>query len=122
MSEDDRSGPSARQKQGDYPRRDFFHTDYVPTPPHVANPSPLGLGAFGVTAFVLSCFNANFTVAGGSPPSIEIGLAFFYGGICQILAGQWEFKAGHTFEATVFTSYGGFWISFGVIMVLGKRT
>ncbi|CED83761.1 GPR1/FUN34/yaaH [Phaffia rhodozyma] len=42
-------------------------------------------------------------------------MAFAYGGLCQLLAGMWEFAAGNTFGATAFSSYGGFWISFGFI-------
>src|SRR5262249_5020705 len=30
----------------------------------------------------------------------------------QLLAGMWEFRAGNTFGAVAFTSYGAFWISF----------
>jgi uncharacterized protein len=48
-----------------------------------------------------------------------VGLALFYGGIAQICAGMWEFKTGNTFGATAFTSYGAFWLSFGVIFVPG---
>jgi succinate-acetate transporter protein len=30
---------------------------------------------------------------------------------------MWEFKTGNTFGATAFSSYGGFWLSFGAIFV-----
>jgi len=74
-----------------------------------ANPAPLGLCAFALTTFVLSAANAGlFTGA-----TIVIGLAFFYGGLAQVLAGMWEFKAGNTFGATAFTSYGAFWLAVG---------
>ncbi|KAI8453823.1 GPR1/FUN34/yaaH family-domain-containing protein, partial [Phakopsora pachyrhizi] len=35
------------------------------------------------------------------------------------LAGMWEFAVGNTFGATAFSSYGGFWISFGCIFIPG---
>jgi len=74
---------------------------------NVVNPAPLGLSAFALTTFVLSAANANlFTGA-----EIVIGLALFYGGLCQLLAGMWEFKMGNTFGATAFSSYGGFWLA-----------
>jgi succinate-acetate transporter protein len=77
-----------------------------------ANPAPLGLCAFALTTFVLSAANAGwFTGA-----SIVIGLAFFYGGLAQMLAGMWEFRAGNTFGATAFTSYGAFWIAVGATL------
>jgi succinate-acetate transporter protein len=73
----------------------------------VANPAPLGLCGFALTTFVLSCANAGFIAS----PEVVLGLAFFYGGLAQMLAGMWEFKTGNTFGATAFTSYGAFWIS-----------
>jgi len=42
-------------------------------------------------------------------------MALGVGGLCQLLAGMWEFAAGNTFGATAFSMYGGFWISFGAI-------
>jgi succinate-acetate transporter protein len=80
------------------------------TLPTVANPAPLGLAAFALTTFVLSMFNAGLLGAGGEP--IVLGLALAYGGLAQLLAGMWEFRAGNTFGATAFTSYGAFWLSF----------
>src|SRR5258708_12370321 len=78
----------------------------------VANPAPLGLSAFALTTFVLSSANAGFFKGG----SIVLGLALFYGGLVQLLAGLQEFKAGNTFGATAFFSYGGFLLSVGVIL------
>jgi succinate-acetate transporter protein len=75
----------------------------------IVNPAPLGLSAFALTTFVLSAANAQLFTG----ESIVIGLALFYGGLVQILAGMWEFKVGNTFGATAFSSYGAFWIAFG---------
>jgi succinate-acetate transporter protein len=46
-----------------------------------------------------------------------MGLAMFYGGLVQLLAGMWEFKTGNTFGALAFSSYGGFWMSFAALSV-----
>jgi uncharacterized protein len=81
--------------------------------PAVANPAPLGLSAFALTTFVLSSANAGYI----SAPNIVVGLALFYGGIVQLIAGIQEFRAGNTFGATAFCSYGGFWLAIGVIFV-----
>jgi len=43
-------------------------------------------------------------------------MAFFYGGLCQLLAGMWEFACGNTFGGTALSSYGGFWLSYAVIL------
>src|SRR5437016_12669008 len=81
----------------------------------VANPGPLGLSAFALTTFVLSSANAGLFTG----DKIVIGLALFYGGIAQLLAGMWEFRTGNTFGATAFTSYGAFWLSFAAIFIPG---
>ena len=84
-----------------------------------ANPAPLGLCGFALTTFVLSCVNAGFIIPQGIGTTIVIGLALFYGGLAQMLAGMWEFKAGNTFGATAFTSYAAFWLSFAAIFIPG---
>jgi len=73
----------------------------------IANPAPLGLCGFAMTTFVLSAANAHMF----SGATVFLGLAFFYGGLAQLLAGMWEFKTGNTFGATAFTSYGAFWLA-----------
>ncbi|MDN5794579.1 MAG: acetate uptake transporter [Intrasporangium sp.] len=75
---------------------------------HIADPAPLGLGAFALTTFVLSFVNTGlFHVE-----PVVFGLALAYGGLAQLCAGMWEFAKGNTFGATAFSSYGAFWISF----------
>jgi uncharacterized protein len=74
-----------------------------------ADPGPLGLAAFALTTFVLSVFNAGLVSSAGTP--VVLGLALFYGGIVQLLAGMWEFRTGNTFGAVAFCSYAGFWLS-----------
>jgi succinate-acetate transporter protein len=75
---------------------------------HIADPAPLGLGAFALTTFVLSVVNTDMVKA----EPVVFGLALAYGGIAQFAAGIWEFAKGNTFGATAFCSYGAFWISF----------
>jgi succinate-acetate transporter protein len=78
-----------------------------------ADPAPLGLAAFALTTFILSGHNATFI-----PDLIWVGLALFYGGLVQLLAGMWEFKNQNVFGATAFSTYGGFWMSLGIFVVL----
>ncbi len=75
---------------------------------HLADPGPLGLGAFALTTFVLSVVNAGLVDA----EPVVFGLALAYGGIAQFGAGLWEFAKGNTFGATAFCSFGAFWVSF----------
>ncbi len=82
----------------------------------IADPGPLGLAAFALTTFVLSCVNANLVP--DSVADVFLTLGLFYGGLAQLLAGMWEFKKGNTFGATAFTSYGAFWISLSSMVYL----
>jgi uncharacterized protein len=78
-----------------------------------ADPAPLGLAAFALTTFLLSGHNASWI-----PDAIWIGPALFYGGLCQLLAGMWEFRNRNVFGATAFSTYGGFWLGLGSVVVL----
>jgi uncharacterized protein len=82
-----------------------------------ADPAPLGLAGFALTTFLLSGHNASFI-----PDLIWVGPALFYGGLCQLLAGMWEFRNRNVFGATAFSTYGGFWMSFGAYVVLASTT
>lgn len=82
-----------------------------------ANPAPLGLSAFALTTFVLSLINVNTRSIGH--PNIVVALAYGYGGLVQLLAGMWEMAVGNTFGATALSSYGGFWLSFAIILTPG---
>lgn len=93
----------------------------------LADPGPLGLAAFALTTFVLSTANAGILPKAAEP--VVFGLALFYGGIVQVLAGLWEYAKGNTFGATAFCSYGAFWMAFWYLvthavpmMVAGKAT
>lgn len=82
----------------------------VTGPASFADPGPLGLAAFAMTTFVLSCVNAGLLKAGVG--TIVLSLALFYGGGAQLLAGMWEFRKNNTFGALAFTSYGAFWLAY----------
>ena len=76
----------------------------------IADPAPLGLAAFALTTFLLSLVNAGIMPKDAEP--VMLGVALAFGGIAQLLAGMWEFRKGNVFGATVFSSYGAFWLSF----------
>lgn len=84
--------------------------------PAIADPAPLGLAGFALTTFLLSAANAGWmTSATGDS---WLGYAFAYGGLCQLLAGMWEFRNRNVFGATAFSTYGGFWIGLGLWALL----
>lgn len=81
-----------------------------------ANPAPLGLIAFGLTTVLLNFHNAGFF--GLSSMILAMGLA--YGGTAQIIASAMEYKNGNTFATVAFGSYGLFWYSFALLLMLPK--
>jgi uncharacterized protein len=85
--------------------------------PAPADPAPLGLAAFALTTFMLSGHNASFI-----PDVLWVGLALFYGGLIQLLAGMWEFRNRNVFGSTAFSTYGGFWLGLGGFVVLSEAT
>lgn len=90
---------------------------YAPPSRKFANPAPLGLSAFALTTFVLSLMNVGTRDLHNH--ALILSLAFGYGGLVQLLAGMWEMAVGNTFGATALSSYGGFWISFAIILTPG---
>jgi uncharacterized protein len=89
----------------------------------VADPAPLGLGAFALTTFILSAHNAF------GAPAVPLlgffGYALFYGGLAQFMAGMWEFRNRNSFGATAFSTYGAFWMglaAFIALVLFGKVT
>ncbi|KAJ6631781.1 GPR1/FUN34/yaaH family-domain-containing protein [Mycena sp. CBHHK59/15] len=84
-------------------------------PSGISNPGPMGLFAFASTTFILSMFNVQ--TRGITVPNVVVGMAIFAGGLTQFIAGMWEFPHGNVFGATVFSSYGAFWMSYATISI-----
>jgi len=82
------------------------------------DPGALGLAAFALTTFVLSAANAGWIPSAAS----VLGLALFYGGLAQFVAGLWEFHNRNTFGATAFISFGAFWMAFWYLESTGGAT
>ena len=77
----------------------------------VADPAPLGLGAFAMTTLALSLYNTNIWPAAIFP---ALALALVYGGFAQLLAGMWEFVRKNTFGA-VPTAAGVFLLGWTIL-------
>jgi succinate-acetate transporter protein len=81
-----------------------------------ANPAPLGLLGFGLTTVLLNIHNAGFIPLN----SMILAMGIAYGGIAQIMACAMEYKKGNTFGTVAFGSYGLFWWSFVLLLVLPR--
>ncbi len=84
----------------------------------LANPAPLGLLGFGLTTVLLNLHNAG--LFGLDAMILAMGVA--YGGLAQVIVGIMEFKKGNTFGTVAFTSYGLFWWSLVLLIVLPQFT
>jgi len=80
------------------------------------NPAPLGLLGFGMTTVLLNLHNAGFYELN----SMILAMGICYGGLAQIIAGIMEWRKGNTFATTAFVSYGLFWLSLVIMILLTK--
>lgn len=76
--------------------------------PVFGNPAAVGLGAFGATTILLQFHNLGFVGTG-----VVMWLAFFFGGLAQLIAGFQEFRTANSFGSAAFVTYGAFWIALG---------
>ena len=84
----------------------------------LANPAPLGLLGFGMTTVLLNIHNAGIYSLG----AMILAMGLVYGGLAQVIAGVMEFKKGNTFGTLAFSSYGLFWWSLVILLLLPKFT
>ncbi|KZP03682.1 hypothetical protein FIBSPDRAFT_807548 [Athelia psychrophila] len=114
ISHIDRSSP-ANGANGQQALWDPSHAYAARQPSRIGNPGALGLFSFASTALVLSFINVQ--TRGVTTPNVVVGMAIFTGGLTQLLAGMWSFPRGNTFGATIFSSYGAFWMSYATILI-----
>lgn len=79
------------------------------------NPTPLAIVGFLVCLMPLSCDLMGWRGAGGNGAA-GTGTYFYLGGLCMVLGGIGEWIIGNTFPFVVFTSFGGFWLSWGATL------
>jgi len=84
----------------------------------LANPAPLGLLGFGVTTVLLNLVNAGVIPL----DTVVLAMGIAYGGLAQVIVGIMEFRKGNTFGTVAFLSYGLFWWSLVMLLVLPKFT
>jgi succinate-acetate transporter protein len=84
----------------------------------LANPAPLGLLGFGITTVLLNLVNAGVFPL----DSVILAMGIAYGGLAQVIVGIMEFRKGNTFGTVAFLSYGLFWWSLVLLLILPKFT
>ncbi|KAJ5241463.1 uncharacterized protein N7469_003054 [Penicillium citrinum] len=82
---------------------------------NLGNPTPLGLGAFVLTASPLACCLMSWRGAGGGGAAFS-GVLILFGGLLLVLSSILEFILGNTFSSVVFGHLGAFCLAFGASM------
>ena len=83
----------------------------------LANPAPLGLLGFGLTTVLLNMANAGLFPL----DSMVLAMGIAYGGLAQVMVGAMEYRKGNTFGTVAFSSYGLFWWSLVILLILPKN-
>ena len=81
----------------------------------IAAPSALGLLAFAGATFLAGAHFAHW-IPGPIDPLLPLLLAL--GGVVQIAAGMWGFKARDGLAAAIHTIWGAHWLGFGTLQLL----
>ena len=79
----------------------------------LADPGAWAVTAFATTSFMLGLYNTHLIGQGSLP--IVFPVAFFFGGLVQLMVGVLEIGRGNIFGAVVFGTYGPFWIIYAAI-------
>jgi succinate-acetate transporter protein len=87
-----------------------------PAPAGMANPAPWAVTAFATTSFMLGMYQTHLLNNAGIP--IVLPVAFFFGGLVQIIVAIMEFHRGNLFGGAVFGTYGPFWVIVGAFDTL----
>ncbi len=83
-------------------------------------PGPSSALALGLAAFALNLFLVSVTLTGLAPAGtfpVFVASGFFYGFV-QILVGLHEYRMGSSFPGLVFGSFGAFWMSTALLVLL----
>ncbi|NKQ57790.1 acetate uptake transporter [Amycolatopsis sp. K13G38] len=90
--------------------RDHTHINLSP----IAAPSILGLFGFAVSTFMVAANMAGWFGDETTTPLILAPFAFAFGGIAQLLAAMWSFRARDALATGIHGAWGSFWIGYGI--------
>ncbi|MCX6688304.1 MAG: acetate uptake transporter [Methanoregula sp.] len=79
-----------------------------------AGAGALGLIGYGMPGVLVGLANAGLIQSG----SMILSMVIFLGGFAMFTAGLMEWKKGNTYGMVAYSSYGLFWFSFAVLLLL----
>jgi succinate-acetate transporter protein len=83
----------------------------------IAAPSILGLYAFSAATMMVAANLAGWYGDAGSPEFL-FPFAAIFGGLAQLLAGMWSFRARDALATAMHGMWGSFWLAYGLLWLL----
>src|SRR5919197_6088574 len=83
----------------------------------IAAPSILGLFGFAGATFMVAAHQAEW-FGNTQSPAFLFPFAAMFGGLAQLLAGMWAYKARDAVATAAHGTWGSFWLAYGVLQVL----
>lgn len=83
----------------------------------LAAPSILGLFGFAGATFMVAA-NLTGVVGGADSPSLLFPFAMIFGGLAQLLAGMWAYRARDGVATAMHGMWGSFWLAYGALQIL----
>lgn len=84
----------------------------------VAAPSILGLFGFAASTFIVSANLAGWYGDATTTPLVLFPFTLAFGGIAQLLAAMWAYRARDGLATGIHGAWGSFWIGYGIYNVL----
>lgn len=84
----------------------------------VAAPSILGLFGFAGATFMVASLLAGWWGDPATAAPIIAPFALFFGGLAQLLAGMWSYKARDGVATAMHGTWGSFWLAWGLLVLL----
>jgi succinate-acetate transporter protein len=82
----------------------------------VAAPSILGLFGFGGATLMVASLLAGWWGSPVTDAPIIAPFCFFFGGLAQLLAGMWAYRARDAVATAMHGTWGAFWLGWGVLV------
>ncbi|VVT58510.1 uncharacterized protein SAPINGB_P006245 [Magnusiomyces paraingens] len=94
----------------------YLNPGFSKAPTHkFGNPVPMGVASFCIPVFIMSLVNLN--ARGVSNGQGMFGIALFYAGLIELVAGMWCIALENAWAGTLLSSFAGFWFSYSMIIV-----
>ncbi|KRZ72148.1 Zinc transporter ZIP9 [Trichinella papuae] len=102
---------SATDKRSQFDKQSVGSDRMIHVHPKYSNPAALGLSGYAIASFYFQLYSLEIV-----GPHLTVWLAIILGGFIQLLAGLQEFYTGNSFAYACFSTFGGIWICFGLLL------